>query len=199
MANIEKTRISKSLDQSKQNGCDLNLPDDFYPACWQEDDRMDNLFAPFRDKSVNPVNYETKMKFWKNLIQEYCIIRGNPTMSLGELRTAFQRNGKKPYCLDTVLEELLADGLAKQKSQFMEPPLLSWAGWAVNKLVKAPLRWGFDRVKERVISTTNNGNCDEDTEYVIIDVAKVELLLLFCFCTTGILNFSAFYSLVGDC
>ncbi|XP_055309246.1 charged multivesicular body protein 7 isoform X2 [Sitodiplosis mosellana] len=136
---------------------------------------MENLFAPFRDKSVNPLNFETKMKFWKNLIQEYCMTKGNPTISLGELRTAFQRKGKKPYCLDTVLEELLlADNLVKAKTQFMlETPILSWAGWAVSKLVKAPLRWGFDRVKERVISTTNNGNSDESSEYVIIEVAKV--------------------------
>lgn len=173
MASIEKSRISNESDQLTQNGSDLNLPEDFYPACWQEDERMNNLFSEFRDRSVNVVNYETKMKFWKNLIQEYCIIKGNPTISLGELRTAFQRKGKKPYCLNTVLGELLADGSIKPKSQFMEAPLLSWAGWAVNKLVKAPLRWGFDKVKERVVSTTNNGNCDEGMEYIIIEVAKV--------------------------
>lgn len=173
MASIEKSRVSNGSDQLAQNGSNLNLPVDFYPACWEEDERMDNLFAPFRSRSVNIVNYETKMKFWKNLIQEYCIIKGNPTISLGELRTAFQRKGKKPYCLDTVLEELLADGLVKSKSQFMEAPLLSWAGWAVNKLVKAPLRWGFDKVKERVVSTTNNGNYDEGSEYINIEVSKV--------------------------
>lgn len=183
MASIEKTRISNGSDKSTQkNGSDLNLPEDFYPACWQEDERMDNLFAPFRDKSVNPVNYETKMKFWKNLIIEYSTLKGNPTISLDELRIAFQRKGKKPYCLNTVLDELLTDGTVKPKSQFMEAPLLSWAGWAVNKLVKAPLRWGFDRVKERVISTQNNGNCDESTEYVVIEVAKVVLLLFYFSC-----------------
>lgn len=179
MASADKSRISKDFNQSAQITQQNDLPDDFYPLCWQDDERMDNLFAPFRDKSVNPVNYETKMKFWKNLIQEYCTIKGNPTVSLGELRSAFQRKGKKPYCIDTVLDELMADGSAKTRSQFMEEPLLTWSGWAVHKLVKAPLRWSFDKVKERVISSTSNtnGNCDENTEYIFIDVARVILFL----------------------
>lgn len=175
MANAEKSRFCNGSDETTQNALTNAMPPDFYPVCWQDDERMQNLFAPFRDKSVNPVNYETKMKFWKNLIQEYCMVQGSATITLNELRSAFQRNGKKPYCLETVLEELLAEGAAKLKTQFMEPPLLSWSGWAVHKLVKAPLRWGFDRVKETVISTTSNGNCDENSEYVIIEVAKVSL------------------------
>lgn len=99
--------------------------------------------------------------------------QGCPSVSLGELRLAFQRNGKKPYCLQSVLEELLAEGSAKSKLQFMEAPLLTWSEWAVHKLVKAPLRWGFYKVKERVISITPNGNCDDNIEYVIVEVARV--------------------------
>lgn len=178
MANTEKTRTTtRDLDQPKSSGSDLNLPEDFYPLCWQDDERMDNLFAQFREKSVNPINYETKMKFWKNLIHEYCKLKSSPTISLSELRAAFQRKEKKPYCLDTVLEELSTEGLAKIKSQFMEPPLLTWSGWAVHKLVKAPLRWSFDKVKETVISpASTNGNSDENTEYVLLEVAKVVTL-----------------------
>lgn len=170
-SNKNITQSSSDLGQTKQNG----MESDFYPHCWQDDERMENLFAPFRDKSVNPVNYETKMKFWKNLIQEYCKNQGNPIVSLGELRTAFQRKGKRPYCIDTVLEELIVDGSAKTKQQFMEAPLLTWSGWVVHKLVKAPLRWSFDKVKERVVSVAANGNCDENTEFVLVEVAKVNI------------------------
>lgn len=177
MATVEKTLSSRDSNQLKSNGSDLNLPDDFYPLCWQDDERMENLFAAFRDKSVNPVNYDTKMKFWKNLIQEYCSVQGNSTVSISELRTAFERKGKKPYCLDTVLDELLSEGLAKSKSQFMEPPLLTWPGWAVHKLVKAPLRWSYYKVKESVISNAANGNCNDNTEYILIEVAKVRSIL----------------------
>ncbi|XP_031625715.1 charged multivesicular body protein 7 [Contarinia nasturtii] len=181
MAKVDMSRISTGSNQTMQNGNNPNLPEEFYPACWQDDDRMDNLFAPFRDRAVNPVNFETKMKFWKNLIQEYCTTKGSPNISLAELRMAFERKGKRPHCLNTVLDELLSECLAKSKTQFMETPL-TWTGWAVQKLVKAPLRWGFDKVKERVISNANNGNCDESYEFVIIEVAKViseKLLLAF--------------------
>lgn len=169
MAFSNSTQFASDLDQTNRNA----MESDFYPLCWQDDERMENLFAPFRDKSVNPVNYETKMKFWKNLIQEFCKLQGNSTVSLGQLRMAFQRKGKRPYCLETVLDELMLEGLAKTKSQFMEAPLLTWSGWVVHKLVKAPLRWSFDKVKERVVSVTANGNCDENTEYVLMEVAKV--------------------------
>lgn len=174
MANKTATKaVANRQNQSILNGNEPNLPEDFYPACWQDDERMENLFAPFRAKTVNPVNYESKMKFWKNLIQEYCNVRGTPTISISELRNAFQRNGKKPYCLDTVIQEQLAEGLIKPKQQFMEQPLLTWGGWAVHKLVKAPLRWSFDKVKEQVISSATNANNEENMEYIVIEAAKV--------------------------
>lgn len=176
MATSQKSVINNGLNQSVLNGNSLHLPDDFYPACWHDDERMDNLFAPIRPKAVNPVNYETKIKFWKNLIKEYCTARGCPVVSLNELRSAFSRNGKKPCCLETVLEEQLAEGSIKLKQQYMVAPLLTWSGWAVHKLVKAPLRWSFDKVKERVISTVSNGNIDENVEYVVIEVAQVKII-----------------------
>lgn len=185
--NKNVTQSASNLDQTKQNGTES----DFYPLCWQDDERMENLFAPFRDRSVNPVNYETKMKFWKNLIQEYCKIQGNPIVSLGQLRLAFQRKEKRPYCIDTVLEELYVEGLAKTKPQFMEAPLLTWSGWVVHKLVKAPLRWSYDKVKERVVSVTTNGNCDENTEYVLIEVAKVSVMMIYFIFIFSFSNFSS--------
>lgn len=172
MENFQKSQTSDCLNASMVAGCSKSkLPDDFYPMCWQDDERMENLFAPFRLKSVNPVNYESKMKFWKNLIKEYCQFRGNPVISLSELRIAFQRRGKRPFCLDVVLAELVAESAVRTKQHYMEAPLLSWSGWAVHKLVKAPLRWSFDVVKERVIPTSNVEA--ENIEYVFIDVAKV--------------------------
>lgn len=164
------------------------LPDDFYPVCWQDDERMENLFAPFRLKTVNPVNYDSKMKFWKNLIKEYCQLRGNPVISLNELRMAFQRNSKRPYCLDVVLAEQLAESSIQPKQQYMEAPLLTWPGWAVHKLVKAPLRWSFDMVKERV-TPTSSANSAECAEYVFIDVAKVRSFSRFSRFTTVFTHF----------
>lgn len=197
MDKFQKSQTSDHLNASMVAGCSKSkLPHDFYPMCWQDDERMDNLFAPFRLKSVNPVNYESKMKFWKNLIKEYCQFRGNPVISLSELRGAFQRRGKRPFCLDVVLVELVAESAVRTKQQYMEAPLLTWPGWAVHKLVKAPLRWSFDVVKERVIPTSNVEV--ENIEYVFIDVAKVRFskafyifsLFIFDLRTIFVQNFS---------
>lgn len=180
MANLNKSSaVSDRQNQSTLNGNETHLPADFYPLCWNDDERMENLFAPFRAKNVNPVNYESKMKFWKNLIKEYCIARNIPTISIVELRNAFHRNGKRPYCLDTVLHEQLYEGSIKFKEQFMEQPLLTWSGWAVQKFVKAPLRWSFDKVKEQVISAATNANDEENAQYVVIEVAKVSETMTF--------------------
>lgn len=174
MDNIQKSITSDCLNSTSMLSASTvpKLPEDFYPICWQDDERMENLFAPFRLKSVNPVNYDSKMKFWKNLIKEYCQIRGNPVISLSELRMALQRRGIRPYCLDTVLAEQIAERSIQPKQQYMEAPLLTWPGWAVHKLVKAPLRWSFDMVKDRVIPASNSDSA-ECAEYVFIDVAKV--------------------------
>lgn len=154
----------------------VQLPADFYPACWQDDERMDNLFAPFRSKAVNPVNYESKMKFWTNLIKEYCQVKGCAVVTVNELRDAFQRNNKKPFCLDTAIEHQLMDGSIQRKDQFDQPPQHTWSGWAMHKFIKTPLQWGFDKVKERVVPSTKPSVGDtnyDGVEFVVLEVVKV--------------------------
>lgn len=170
---LEKKMSTKSIDDDKSTT--VKLPNDFHPKCWQDDERMDNLFAPFRAKSVNPINWNSKMDFWKNSIRKYCEVKGCASISIGELRDAFQRNGKRPHCLDTVFEQLIADGVIQRRDNFMKAPQHSWSEWAIHKLVKAPFQWSFDRVKERVIPTSirSDGVNDEQTAHVHIDVAKV--------------------------
>lgn len=153
----------------------VKLSPDFFPDCWNDDERMENLFAPFRVKSVNPVNYETKMKFWKNLIKEYCEVKGSASVTINELRDTLQRNGKKPHCLSTVFEEQSNEASIKRKSEFMEPPQLTWSGWAIDKLVKVPLKWGFNKVKERALPTASDAKQLESTEFIVLEVVKVSL------------------------
>lgn len=157
----------------------VKLAPDFFPDCWQDDERMENFFAPFRLKSVNPVNYDTKLKFWKNLIKEFCEVKGSAAVSVSELRDALQRNGKKPHCLSTVIEELLTDGSIKWKTEFMEPPQLTWSGWALDKLIKTPLKWSFNMVKERALPVAPDAKQLEATEFIVLEVAKVNFTCSF--------------------
>lgn len=76
-----------------------------HPECWKDETRMNALFAPFRDREVNPIFYDVKMKFWKDLIQEACSNVGYFTIQ--ELNTAFTRNRRIPYCTANVVKDLI--------------------------------------------------------------------------------------------
>lgn len=154
------------------------LPSEFYPNCWNDDERMDNLFAPFRSKSVNVVNYEKKLEFWRNLIKKYCEHDGNAIITINQLKQKFQRGDKKPYCLDVVIREQLTNGTVKPKSLFTLKAQETWSGWAVNTFIKSPLQWSFNKVKERVVSPVDSF---EDTEFVVVDVIEVSDICLMTF------------------
>lgn len=147
------------------------LPETFYPDCWTDDVRMDALFSPFRVYDVNPENYKSKLNFWRNLIKKYCEEKGSSDISINELKIAFKRKDKSPYGLETVFNEMEQD--LKIENQFLEPPQHSWSGWAVN-MMKKPVKWGFNKVKERVIQTK-----DDNTKFIIIEIVQLQSEILF--------------------
>lgn len=155
------------------NGSECTLPVDFFPSCWNDDERMDNLFAPFRSKSVNLVNYERKLEFWKNLISKYCAHQCNSIVTVNQLKNAFQRGEKKPYCLDVVLQELLAAGSVQPKTFYVLKIPATWSGWAMNTFVKSPLQWSFNKVKQRVVPFAEASVDFLNTEFVMVDQAEV--------------------------
>lgn len=168
--NMEK---SASSTVNGQPATSRSLTADFYPDCWTDDERMDNLFAPFRVKSVNPVNYERKLDFWKNLIVKYCVRSGNAIVTVSQLKDAFKRGDKKPYCLDVVLKELVAAGAVQPKSSFALRPQETWSGWAVNTFIKSPLQWGYKKVKDRVVPSVDGINDFSNIEFVVLEVVEV--------------------------
>lgn len=85
-----------------------NSKDSFkFPDCWDNDVRMDALFAPFRSRTINSTDWASKMKFWSNLIDSWCKYNECPEIELSKLSAAFSRKGKIPACLDIVLQNLL--------------------------------------------------------------------------------------------
>ncbi len=38
---------------------------------WNDKERVGFLFAPFRDRIVNPTSYDIKMKFWVDAIDSW--------------------------------------------------------------------------------------------------------------------------------
>ena len=74
---------------------------------WLDDTNMTVLFAPFRDKSLNPSSWKQKMSFWEETISNACANSKTCIIGITSLQNKFSRNGKVPLCLDVVLEEML--------------------------------------------------------------------------------------------
>ena len=74
---------------------------------WLDDTKMSVLFAPFRDKSLNPSSWKQKMSFWEQAISDECANSKTCIIDINSLQNKFSRKGKVPLCLDVVLEEML--------------------------------------------------------------------------------------------
>ncbi|XP_059622788.1 charged multivesicular body protein 7 [Phlebotomus argentipes] len=135
------------MDAMENHG---GIPSKFLPECWSDDTRMAVLFSPFRERFVNPENYAGKLKFWRDMISVYCQWRGTAEVTVQDITEAFWRKERKPYCIARVFEEMLASGELTAKEDFLEAPQHTWASWTANVLVKKPLKWGLETVKNRI-------------------------------------------------
>lgn len=76
---------------------------------WYEDlsdQRLTVLMGPFKNREVNEVNYDNKIKFWKYSITEECNRRHQCQFSVDQLKTWFVYKGRSPVCLLTVVEDM---------------------------------------------------------------------------------------------
>lgn len=129
------------------------------------------LFNPFRPKNVNPINYESKLKFWKLLIVKYCNETGSANVSEFELKNAFMRNGRKPMCLSTVLQDMQNNHEIECLHNYMTPVQHSWKGWAIDVMVKKPASWGWNIVKDRIFQPSNQA--EEMENFIVLESVKV--------------------------
>ncbi|CAH0599538.1 unnamed protein product [Chrysodeixis includens] len=89
-------------------GC--GIPESELPPCWSDDVRMNALFAPFRIKTANPESWDMKMKFWSDMLRQWCRSRKDPIVSAADAKAAFCRRGRTPACMDIVIEEMFRNG-----------------------------------------------------------------------------------------
>lgn len=137
----------------------VTLPDNFFPQCWDNDERMYFLLAPFRPKALNPISYESKLIFWRNLIRKYCEAKGSAQVSLPELISAFMRKGKKPHALETVLSEMEAEREIVKMGKFMEAQQ-PWRDWAHRSMYNV-ISWPIYHIKSRLWSSSGEETTDQ--------------------------------------
>ncbi|XP_072941168.1 charged multivesicular body protein 7-like [Epargyreus clarus] len=115
------------------------FPEDKLPPCWSDDVRMNALFAPFRLKSANPESWEMKMKFWSDMVRQWCRHKMDPIVSASDIKCVFQRRGRTAACIDIVIEEMFRKGdLAPvlKYQQILHSGPEGWVRWGARLAFK---------------------------------------------------------------
>ena len=50
---------------------------------WANEQRMNVLFAPLRDKDLNPESWNSKVRFWINLMEKWSRANSSPVLDIG--------------------------------------------------------------------------------------------------------------------
>ncbi|XP_055937783.1 charged multivesicular body protein 7-like [Argiope bruennichi] len=138
-----------------------------FPIDWNDDIRMNFLFSPFRERSVNPEGYDAKINFWISTIQDLCMKSQCPVISNTALCAAFDRKNRQPVCLDIVLENMMRQGLIMRMNDYTKiEQEKGWLGWSFDMLVQKPVSWGFSSVHSLL-----NFNKTEE-KFIILSVVK---------------------------
>lgn len=149
----------------------------FFPECWSDDRRMGVLLAEFRPRQLNIASYDSKMKFWKDLILSSCRESGSSVVSVTTLKERFRRKGTVPYCLNTVFHDMLSkrelcsDNLLKDHGK---TGVYGFNLWTVGQLIKTPLVWSYETVR----AITGFVNFNESDSYIVKSIAVVSILFI---------------------
>lgn len=108
------------------------------------------------------------------MIVKYCNEKGSANVSEFELKNAFMRNGRKPMCLSTVLDDMQKNHEIESLYRFMVPIQHSWKGWAIDVMVKKPASWGWNIVKDRIFQP--NSQAEEMENFIVVESVKVTAL-----------------------
>jgi charged multivesicular body protein 7 len=146
-SSFTKYRNNTNTNESiaNQTTTNFNEDEDEYlwnaqPDEWFDDVRMNALFAPFRNRDLNPLFYDNKIKFWKEVIMSYCNEKEILQFDLNQLENFFIRKGIKPKCLELVLNEMLKEMSILTREDALKPK----AGLlknVFNKLIWSPIAW----------------------------------------------------------
>ena len=146
-----------------------------FPACWADDERMNFLFQPFKDRVVsNQTAYDRKLGIWKDLTLQFLRFkaRENSTespnsilISVDDLSKEFKRKGKTPKCLDVVVQEMVKDDilvdvevLKHDLKEKISRQQASWSSWGYQVMVSSPLRKLSGRLMAAVSPRTAKSN-----------------------------------------
>ncbi|KAL2725298.1 charged multivesicular body protein 7 [Vespula squamosa] len=173
---IIKIRRNKgNMQKESELNANSPLPPEKMPDCWNQDNRMNALFSPFRSKSANQQDWISKYKFWNDLIYKWLRHTEQCSFSIFDLNEIFKRKGCSPLCLTTVTEEMLRNREIISEEEFLKEPSDSWTIWSLDVFIKKPLTWSYYKMKDYVVGQ----NINITTRYVHLKTVKeiAELIL----------------------
>ncbi|XP_017783367.1 PREDICTED: charged multivesicular body protein 7 [Nicrophorus vespilloides] len=132
----------------------VSLPLDKLPEYWKDEDRLNVLFAPFRNRHVNAKDWDTKLSFWKQSIYVFCTHNSIYKLQLDEMQKSFTHQGRYPMCLHIVFEELLKSQDLIPIENFVNNKEQGWGMWVADFFVKKPISWSFNKLKS-TLTTIN--------------------------------------------
>jgi charged multivesicular body protein 7 len=135
---------------------------------------MSVMMYVFRPREVNPEHYDQKMRFWIEMIENYCEYKGSSSFSVQELKDVFKRKGTSPYCLEDVINQMMMEGKALDKVNFMSNQKQTWGQWGLDMLVYKPVSWTFNKLKEKVVG----GGINPETLFVSMSAVRNQAKLL---------------------
>ncbi|XP_066584347.1 charged multivesicular body protein 7 [Prorops nasuta] len=134
----------------------------------EEERRINALFSPIRNNSVNPQDRRSKYDYWTKRIIDYLKTNAKCTFTLNDLNNAFQRNGSIPHCLPMIIEDLSRCKLIIRENDFLKDPSKSWILWSLDMLIKKPFAYAFLSMKNILIGNVEN----VDESYIHIEPLK---------------------------
>nr|CAI5834033.1 unnamed protein product [Callosobruchus analis] len=144
----------------------FGIPHDKLPDFCKDEQRINVLFAPLRSRKVNPKDWETKIAHWKIFIRTYCETNKVYSFTLSSLSNIFIRNGRPPMCLKEVLDDMKYNGEIQLIEVFLRKNSSTWSGWATDILIKRPLSWSYNKLKESI------SPCNVEENYVHLELVK---------------------------
>lgn len=152
----------------------FGIPENKLPECLKDENRLNVLFAPLRNRSVNSKDWEDKITTWKSIIKIYCETSNKYYFTLSSLNEVFIRHGRPPPCLSEVLNDMIRNREVEALDLFLRKVSHTWSGWLTDVVIKRPLSWSYNTVKKSIFPTING-------QYVHLEVVKnksEELLLM---------------------
>lgn len=141
------------------------IPPSILPECWNDETRINVLFAPFRSRTVNPQDWDNKLSFWRKLISSYCFTTKTFSFKLSDLKHVFIKDGRTPSCLPVVIDEMHKNGDLKTIEEFSQKQPLTWLQWSSN-IIKKPVSWSYNLIKNSIFPK------DSDVTYVHLPAIK---------------------------